>query len=382
MPRKYSFQHRRENTKLFPHFCDTCFPKRHFRLPPHKQRHDKDKHGNPMPEKSTFHEYLSQQSRKIVNLPDSTPSPSSFTADNLNSFILEKIEPDTAYNQRCKAVVNRLCHFMQNNFPNKLRPSEVVKSGSLGKGTAVKGKSDVDLVVFLAKLTTISELREKLNDIFDRMKLYLNKYAGCKVIGTTPYAVQVSVNCHGHIHSVDILPSIDIIRKKTCDDIYAEMETRSERGKKYYSSAFAPLQVDFVSQVPTKVKNLIRLIKYWKKTEFEERTDGKRLPSSYILELIVIGQWGKAGKPENFDICKGLHHVFRAIADYRSLRHAWTENYKYNNFVGDQWYVVDPANPFNNVMEACDLWDHVAEKANEFLQSPLIKGLPSFDGWV
>lgn len=47
------------------------------------------------------------------------------------------------------------------------------------------------------------------------------------------------------------------------------METRSEREKKYYSSAFAPLQVDFVSQVPTKVKNLIRLIKYWKKTEFE-----------------------------------------------------------------------------------------------------------------
>lgn len=47
------------------------------------------------------------------------------------------------------------------------------------------------------------------------------------------------------------------------------METRSERGKKYYSSAFAPLQVDFVSQVPTEVKNLIRLIKYWKKTEFE-----------------------------------------------------------------------------------------------------------------
>lgn len=67
---------------------------------------------------------------------------------------------------------------------------------------------------------------------------------------------------------------------------------------------------------------------------FQERTDGKRLPSSYILELIVIGQWGKAGKPENFDICKGLYHVFRAIADYRNLRHAWTENYKYNNFVG------------------------------------------------
>lgn len=46
------------------------------------------------------------------------------------------------------------------------------------------------------------------------------------------------------------------------------METR-EGEQKYYSSAFAPLQVDFVSQVPTKVKTLIRLIKYWRKTEFE-----------------------------------------------------------------------------------------------------------------
>lgn len=47
------------------------------------------------------------------------------------------------------------------------------------------------------------------------------------------------------------------------------MKTRSDDEQKYYSSAFAPLQVDFVSQVPTKVKTLIRLIKYWKKTEFE-----------------------------------------------------------------------------------------------------------------
>lgn len=382
MPRQYPFQYRREHPERFPHFCDTCIPQRRFRLPPHKQRHNRDKHGIPIPVKSTFHEYHSQQSRKRVNLPDSSPSLSSFTAENLNSFILEEIEPDTAYNERCKAVVNRLCHFMQNNFPDQLRPSEVIKSGSLGKGTAVKGKSDADLVVFLAKLTTISELREILEDIFDWMKLYLDKYAGCKLIGKTPYAVQVSVNCHGHIHSVDILPSVDIVRKRTYKDIYAEMKTRSDDEQKYYSSAFAPLQVDFVSQVPTKVKTLIRLIKYWRKTEFEERTDGKRLPSSYILELIAIGEWGNAGKPQNFDLCKGLYHVFRAIADYRSLRHAWTENYKYNNFVGDQWYVVDPANPFNNVMDACNLWDHVAEKANEFLQSPLIKGLPSFDGWV
>lgn len=214
MPRHYSFQYRRENPELFPHFCDTCVPQRRFRLLPHKQRHDKDKHGIPIPATSTFNEYPSQRSFKRVNLPDSSPSLSTITAVKLNSFVLEEIEPDTAYNQSCKAVVNRLCHFMQNNFPDQLRPSEVIKSGSLGKGTAVKGKSDADLVVFLAKLTTISELRENLDVILDRMKLYLDKYAGCKWKGTTPFAVQVSVTCHGHFHSVDILPSVDILRKR------------------------------------------------------------------------------------------------------------------------------------------------------------------------
>lgn len=39
--------------------------------------------------------------------------------------------------------------------------------------------------------------------------------------------------------------------------------------REYYSAAFAPLQIKFVSGVPTKVKNLIRLMKYWRKTEFQ-----------------------------------------------------------------------------------------------------------------
>ena len=39
--------------------------------------------------------------------------------------------------------------------------------------------------------------------------------------------------------------------------------------RQYYSAALAPLQIDFVSRVPPKVKNLIRLVKFWKKTNFE-----------------------------------------------------------------------------------------------------------------
>lgn len=47
------------------------------------------------------------------------------------------------------------------------------------------------------------------------------------------------------------------------------MRNASQYDRKYYSAALAPLQVKFVSRVPPKVKTLIRLIKYWRKTEFQ-----------------------------------------------------------------------------------------------------------------
>lgn len=51
--------------------------------------------------------------------------------------------------------------------------------------------------------------------------------------------------------------------------VYKEMASSSPAAREYYSAALAPLQIEFVSGVPTKVKTLIRLIKYWRKTEFQ-----------------------------------------------------------------------------------------------------------------
>lgn len=64
---------------------------------------------------------------------------------------------------------------------------------------------------------------------------------------------------------------------------------------------------------------------------FKESTGLQRLPSSYPLELIVIGEWEDAGRPQNFNICKGFYHVLRAIVHYKSLKHAWTVNYNSNH---------------------------------------------------
>ncbi|XP_078322334.1 2'-5'-oligoadenylate synthase 1A-like [Crassostrea virginica] len=213
------------------------------------------------------------------------------------------------------------------------------------------------------------------------MKLYLYKYGGCDITGTTPHAVQVSVHCHGHSHNADILPSVDILKTQTLHEIYKEMDSEPHSRRKFYSAALAPLQIEFVSHVPPKVKNLIRLMKFWKNS-FKGKKSKKQLPPSYLLELIVIGEWNRAKSPENFDLQKGFYHVLTAIRNYKEMGLVSTQNYT-SHHCHDAYYVMDPANPFNNVMSDCNCWEHVAEKARHFLKTAqLYKDSPNLDGWL
>ena len=54
------------------------------------------------------------------------------------------------------------------------------------------------------------------------------------------------------------------------EDIYEEMASGSSSyTREYYSAALVPLQIQFVSSCTAKVKTLILLMKYWRKTDFE-----------------------------------------------------------------------------------------------------------------
>ena len=59
-----------------------------------------------------------------------------------------------------------------------------------------------------------------------------------------------------------------------------------------------------------------------------QESDGYiRLPSSYPLELIAIGEWQDADAPQNFDLRKGFYNVLKALVNYEDLKHLWFANY-------------------------------------------------------
>ena len=110
--------------------------------------------------------------------------------------------------------------------------------------------------------------------------------------------------------------------------LYEEMIRCTTNDKGYYSAHFVSLQMDFVKKQQPNVKNLIRLVKYWRKTCIEDKSSGNiRLPSSYPLELITIDCWERAEEPLRFDIRAGFKAVLQRLVDYRLIDVIWHENY-------------------------------------------------------
>ncbi len=78
---------------------------------------------------------------------------------------------------------------------------------------------------------------------------------------------------------------------------------------------------------PANVKNLIRLVKYWKKETISSNS-GERIPTSYPIELITIHLWEQHTTTNGtFNTLKAFHGVMEALKDYKTLNVIWTKNY-------------------------------------------------------
>ena len=112
---------------------------------------------------------------------------------------------------------------------------------------------------------------------------------------------------------------------------------QDEDNWEYYSAALVKLQVKFVDKRPANVKDLIRLVKYWRKT-YIPQTGHERLPPSYLLELLTIHAWEKANCPQKFNIKIGFKAVMELLENHSNLRVSWDDNYSKNIFIKYRYF--------------------------------------------
>ncbi|XP_074829167.1 2'-5'-oligoadenylate synthase 2-like [Natator depressus] len=317
-------------------------------------------------------------------------------ADELDTFITNDLQPNQVFKMQISTAIHTIFLFLtQNCFRNSgstMRVLKVVKAGSSGKGTALKDVSDVDLVVFVSKITDFRALKAERKKIIAEIQTRLEECRGSlgkdlvlsikKTKWENPRVLTFTLtsNTTGEHIDFDVLPAFDALGQlyrgyKPDPAVYIRLTESNPEGSEF-SPCFTELQRNFIMALPTKLKSLIRLVKHWYKQyvlPHKKKLGWKEsLPPQYALELLSVYAWERGGRGPAFNMAEGFRTVLELIRQHAQLCVYWTINYGFENetlgwYLKSQLYksrpiILDPADP-TGIVGHGSRWDLVAEEA-------------------
>jgi len=230
-----------------------------------------------------------------------------------------------------------------------LNVQEVVKGGSIGKGTAIVGHEDAELVFFVQGLPTAGYGKW----LAPLLKLLQATLQGCipADIATNIEATEdaVRLTCKGGM----------VVHLRFCpafaryEDAVQALGSLGPYARKPFEPCFVKERTQFVAKQPGPVKSTMRLLKWWR--DQQQWTCALTQPSDFLLELVVIyaaQQTGKATQAQMMANCMAL------LARFDELRVVWSNYYSPT----DVWaplmlqkpLLMDPVSPFSNVADPQD----------------------------
>uniref|UniRef100_A0A8C3SYE9 2'-5' oligoadenylate synthase n=1 Tax=Chelydra serpentina TaxID=8475 RepID=A0A8C3SYE9_CHESE len=305
-------------------------------------------------------------------------------ARKLDKFIFDTLQPDSTFLRQAGQAIDTICEFLKTNCfadrpPPRIKVLKVVKGGSLGKGTSLKGGSDADLVVFLSCFKGFGDQETNRAGIIKEIERMLEKCQQQKHFEVfieqsrwpNPRVLSFMMSSKTLNESIefDVLPAYNALCTSCCPySVYEELIHSYSRGGEF-STCFTELQRDFVVDRRTKVKSLIRLVKHWYK---QVQQPGQSLPPQYALELLSVYAWEQGSRDRAFDMAEGFRTVLELIRQHKQLCVYWTIYYNFADevlagFLHQQLQkarpiILDPADPTGIVGEG-SRWDLVAREA-------------------
>ncbi|NXD17745.1 OASL2 protein, partial [Nothocercus nigrocapillus] len=320
----------------------------------------------------------------------------------LDAWIARNLEPSTAFSKQVKETVKKICDFLKEQCFESIRVHKTVKGGSTGKGTALRNNSDADVVVFLSCFSSYQDQKERRAEILDHIERMLEK---CK--NTLTFSVFIinrgrkgrygsaarslsltlqSMSCLESI-DVDVLPAYDALGQVIRDaapDANVYVRLLAARGDlSEFSPCFTELQKKFVKRCPAKLKNLLRLVKYWYKEVLKPRNRLANLPPKYALELLTIYAWEQGTEArEDFSMAEGFRTVLELLRQHRKILIYWEKYYSLQHpdvgvFVknlllqSSRPVILDPADPTGILGQRAD-WAAVANEATRCRSLPCV----------
>uniref|UniRef100_A0A452FBF0 2'-5' oligoadenylate synthase n=1 Tax=Capra hircus TaxID=9925 RepID=A0A452FBF0_CAPHI len=322
-------------------------------------------------------------------------------AKSLDKFIEDHLLSNTEFRTQVRQAINTICTFLKERCfpcaPRSVRVSKVVKGGSSGKGTTLRGRSDADLVVFLTNLKSFQEHFERRGEFIEEIRRQLE---ACQREETfevqfevqkqqNPRALSFVLRSPNQAVEFDVLPAFDALGQLTKgyrpdSRVYVQLiqECENLRKEGEFSPCFTELQRDFLKSRPTKLKSLIRLVKHWYQLCKEQL--GKPLPPQYALELLTVYAWEQGCKETAFVTAQGFQTVLELVLQYEKLCIYWEKNYNSENPIIEEYLtrqlakcrpvILDPADPTGNVAgKDTRSWQQLAQAASVWLDYPCFK---------
>jgi len=234
----------------------------------------------------------------------------------------------------------------ENAFFNILH---VVKSGSTGKGTAINGCTDAELVFFVQGLP-FQKQTKWLPPLLKAMEGVLTLHfetssaAGVEHISVTEDSIHMKVRGMMEVH----------LRFSSAFDDYKEtvkeMGALGPDGWKHLNTALSKEKSMFVSKQPGQVKVTMRLLKWWR--DQQQWTSEYTTPSDDVLELIAVYS-ALQSKPK--DQRTSIANAMSLLARFNELRIVWSNYYGKEDIwaplIQQRPLLMDPVNPYVNVAD-------------------------------
>ncbi|XP_010597263.2 2'-5'-oligoadenylate synthase 3 isoform X1 [Loxodonta africana] len=326
-------------------------------------------------------------SSSTPSIPGTVLDLSQIPTKELDRFIQDHLKPSPQFQEQVNRAIDSILRCLRENCVHKA--SRVSKGGSFGRGTALRGGCDVQLVIFLNCFKNYQDQRAYQAEILDDMWALLEswsqdpvpnlslKFPEQKARGTLQFRL-ISTALESWI-DVSLLPAFDAVGQhssgtKPKPQVYSTLLNSScQEGE--HAPCFTELRRNFVNTRPAKLKNLILLVKHWYHQVAAQDRGGRpacaSLPSAYAMELLTIFAWEQGCRKDSFSMAQGLRTVLGLVQQHQHLCVYWTVNYDLEDpalrthLLGQlqkpRPLVLDPADPTWNVGQGS--WELLAQEA-------------------
>uniref|UniRef100_A0A8C6AH53 2'-5'-oligoadenylate synthetase 2 n=1 Tax=Monodon monoceros TaxID=40151 RepID=A0A8C6AH53_MONMO len=271
-------------------------------------------------------------------------------AQKLGEFTQDNLRPFEDCQKQIDQTVDTICAVLQE-----------AEYGSYGRRMVLRGNSNGTLVIFIGGLEQFQDQKKSQHD------LLWAQLKRCELTMNGKLTIQLSTEQQSI--TFEMLPAFNALGdEKPSLCTYRELKRSLDMVKASpgeFSICFTELQEKFFSNHPSKLKDLILLVKYWCQ-KCQEKLKDSSLLLLYALELLTVYAWEQGT-------------VLELIRKQEQLCVYWTVNYNFedktvrNILLGHlrspRPVILDPTDPTSNVSKDNTCWQLLKQEAQTWLSS-------------